>query len=221
MGLVYALHNFGYFNYRMEQYDTALVICTESLDLLKELNHSFAYFVCLGNLGLVYSGLSDFDLAEEHLLRAIDTLSSLGDYFYLPEFMNGYANIHQQKGAIKQAITYASRALEITDNLNFKRDASHLFAQLYEISGRIDSAYYYQSLYLVAHDSLKNIESVLKMANLRRPTRCSTNSGNRSGIRSGSMVQRKSPKTGSIWPYVSSMKRIMRCNTPVPRIPCI
>ena len=167
IGLVYALHNFGYFNYRMGQYDTALVICTESLDLLNKLNHSYAYFVCLGNLGLIYSGLSDFDRAEEDLLISIDTLASLGDDIYVPEFMNGYANILLQRGDIKQAIAYASWALEITDNLNFRRDASQLLARLYEISGRIDSAYYYQSMYIMAHDSINNIESVQKMANLR------------------------------------------------------
>ncbi|MEN8203967.1 MAG: SpoIIE family protein phosphatase [Bacteroidota bacterium] len=167
IGLVYALHNFGYSNYRMGQYDTALVICTESLDLLKKLNHPFAYFVCLGNLGLVYSGLTDFDKAEEYLLTAIDTLAGLGDDFYVPEFMNGYANILQQKGDIEQAITYAFRALKITDNLNFKRDASRLLARLYEISGRYDSAYYYQSIFIVANDSIENFESVQDMANLR------------------------------------------------------
>ena len=167
IGLVYALHNFGYFNFKMGQYDTALVICTESLDLLKKLNHSFAYFVCLGNLGLVYSGLTDFDKAEEYLVTAIDTLAALGDDFYIPEFMTGYASILQQKGDIDQAITYAARALDITDNLNFKRDASRLLAQLYEISGKFDNAYYYQSIFIVANDSIKNIKSVQEMANLR------------------------------------------------------
>ncbi len=167
IGLVYALHNFGYFNYSMGQYDTALVICTETLDLFKTLNHPFAYFVCIGNLGLVYSGLSDFDKAEEYLLTAIDTLARLGDDFYVPEFMNGYANILQQKGEIRQAINYASWALEITDNLNFKRYASRLLSLLYESSGSFDSAFHYQSIFIIANDSIKDIKSVQKMADLR------------------------------------------------------
>ncbi len=167
ISLVYTLHNFGYFNYRMGQYDTALGIYTESLDLFKKLNHKFAYFVCLGNLGLVYSGLTDFEKAEEYLLTAIDTLAGYGDTRNAPEFMTGYARILQQRGEINQAITYASRALGITDNLNFKRDASHLLTRLFEISGRYDSAYFYQSLYIAANDSIKDIESVQRMANLR------------------------------------------------------
>ncbi|TFH23781.1 MAG: hypothetical protein E4H10_11580, partial [Bacteroidia bacterium] len=82
-------------------------------------------------------------------------------------FLIGYSNILQQKGEITQAITFASRALKITDNPNFEREASRLLARLYKISGRFDSAYYYLSIYIVANDSLKNIESIQKMADLR------------------------------------------------------
>ena len=170
ISLVYALHNLGYFNYSMGQYDTAEVVLTKTLDLLKKLNNpyaSYSYFVCLGNLGLVYSGLSDFNKAEEYLLMAIDTLTSLGEENAVAEFMTGYANILQQKGEIKQAIAYASRAFKNTDNPNYERSASRLLARLYEISGRYDSAYYYQSIFIVANDSVKNIESVQKMADLR------------------------------------------------------
>jgi len=170
VSLGYALHNLGYYNYSKGQYDTALVLYTETLDLFNKLDNtyaSYAYFVCLGNSGLAYSGLSDFDKAEEYLLTAIDTLAKLGDQHALPEFMIGYANILQQKGEIKQAIAYAYRALKITDILNYKRDASRLLAQLYETSGRIDSAYYYQSIFVVANDSIINDENVQKMADLR------------------------------------------------------
>jgi len=168
--LSYALHNLGYTNYSSGQYDTALVVYTETLDLFKKLDHPYAthsYFICLGNSGLVYSKLLDFDKAEEYLLTAIDTLTRLGDEDAVAEFMIGYANILRQKGEIKQAITYASRALKITDVPNYERDASLLLARLYEISGRIDSAYYYQSIFIVANDSTKNIKSVQKMADLR------------------------------------------------------
>ena len=173
--LAYVLHNFGYFYYSNGQYDSALFVLNETLDLFKlELLNkgkspytTYSYYVCLGNLGLVYSRLSDFDKAEECLLAAMDTLASFGYDYAMPEFMTGYASILKQKGEVNQAISYASRAFEITDNLNFKRDASELLAQLYEISGMIDSAYHYQSIFMVANDSIKNVESVQRMANLR------------------------------------------------------
>jgi serine phosphatase RsbU (regulator of sigma subunit)/Tfp pilus assembly protein PilF len=162
---VYILHNFGYFYYSMGQYDSALVMCNETLDLFKKINDPYGYFVCLGNLGLVHSGLKDFDKAEEYLLSAIDTLTRIGDDYTVPEFINGYANILMQKGDIERAIAYASRTLEITDILNYKREASQLLGRLYASTGRFDSAYYYQSLFLVSSDSMQNIDQ--RMAFLR------------------------------------------------------
>ncbi len=168
--LGYALHNLGYFNYGIEQYDTALVLYTETLELLKELDDPYAhvdYFVCLGNAGLVHSRLSDFDKAEEYLLTAIDTLTILGYEFVVAEFLVGYANILRQKGELAQAIAYATRAFKFADRPILERDASELLAGLYKISGRYDSAFYYQSIFIAAKDSIKNIESVQRMADLR------------------------------------------------------
>jgi len=164
----YTLHNFGYFNYSMGNYDTALVLYNESIDVFKSLDTDYAvmsYFACLGNMGLVYAELSDFNKAEEYLLLAIDTLTNLDQEWYAAEFMIGYANILQQKGDIKQAIAYAFRALRTSGNQDYEREASLLLAQLYEISDMIDSAYYYQSQFLISSDSMKNI--VERMALLR------------------------------------------------------
>ena len=167
--LTYALHNLGYSNYSLGQYDTALVLYNETLDKFKKINKPYAtpaIFVCLGNMGLVYSRLSDFDKAEEYLRTAIDTLPRLGVDNAVAEFMSGYANVLLQKGEIKQAITYASRALKQTDNPYFQREASLLLARHYKNTGRFDSAYYYQSIYIDANNRQINIENVVKMADL-------------------------------------------------------
>jgi serine phosphatase RsbU (regulator of sigma subunit) len=169
LSLRYTLHNLGYLNYAMGQYDTALVILTRALDLFKVSTHpnaTYSYFVCLGNMGLVHSSLSNMNKAEEFLLTAIDTLLNLGDHISVPEFMIEYADILRERGEIKQAISYASGAFEITDNPRYVRDASRLLAGIYEHSGRIDSAYYYQSVFIVANDSINSDEIVQKMANL-------------------------------------------------------
>ena len=169
--LAYALHNLGYHNYSKGQYDTALVVYKASLDLLDRVNDpygDFAYYTCLGNLGLVYCRLSDLDKAEAHLLTAIDTLAALGGERAVTEFMIGYASVLRQKGETEQAIQYAGRAIRNTrDNPDFRRDGSLLLAGLYEHSGNFDSAYYYQSEYIITNDSIRNLESIQEMADLR------------------------------------------------------
>ncbi|MFO7852348.1 MAG: SpoIIE family protein phosphatase [Bacteroidota bacterium] len=161
------LHNLGYLNYSLGNYDTALVLFSTTGDLFKKLNDTYSYYYCRGNSGLVYSKLSEYDKAEEYLLEAIDTLTIMGDEPGVAEFMIEYASILRQKGEIEEAIDYASRALTITDDPEYEGNAAHLLARLYENTGRFDSAYHYQSLFIVANDSIKNIESVQKMADLR------------------------------------------------------
>jgi serine phosphatase RsbU (regulator of sigma subunit) len=165
--LAYALHNLAYFYYSMEKHDSALFFYDMTGDLFIELNDTYAYAYNLGNSGLVYSRLSEFDKAEECLLQAIDSLVKMGDEPAINEFTIEYASIFQEKGETSKAVSYASRVLMNTDDPIYKRDAAGLLGHIYKESGRFDSAYYYQSMFIVANDSIKNIESVQEMANLR------------------------------------------------------
>ena len=165
--LATSLNNLGYLNYSIGQYDTALIVYAKSLDLFQELNHTAYYYACLGNSGLVYSRLSDFDKAEEYLLTAMDTLASLGIGWYTTEFMIEYASILRQKGENQQAIAYANRALNNTDSPVYERDAYRVLEKVYALSGRHDSAYYYQSKSIVANDSINNDEIIQDFADQR------------------------------------------------------
>lgn len=167
LSLAYALHNMGYLYYSMGQYDSALFYYSLTSDLFIQLNDDFAYAYGLGNSGLVYSRLSDYEKAEEYLLQAINTLAGMGAEPAIAEFTIEYANILKEKGNAEQAFYYAFKVFNQTDIMVYKRDASRLLAQLYELSGRIDSAYYYQSVFIAANDSIMNDEIVLKMADLR------------------------------------------------------
>ena len=128
------------------------------------------YAFCLGNSGLVYSRQSEFQKAEEYLLRAIEILTKQGDERAVTQYMIEYAGILQHKGEIKKGITSAKVSFgNATKNnfLEFERDAAYRLAKLYQISGKYDSAYYYQSRYINANDSIKNFKNIQKMADLR------------------------------------------------------
>jgi serine phosphatase RsbU (regulator of sigma subunit)/Tfp pilus assembly protein PilF len=170
LNLAITLNNLGFTNYCMGLYDTALVLFSSTSDLFLKLNNPVGYAYCLGNSGLVYSGLSEFDKAEEYLLRAIEILTKQGDERPVTEYMIEYARILQNKGEIKKAIAFATQGLGNAiknGNKEYKRDASYILARLYEISGMYDSAYHYQSLYISANDSIKSITNIQKMADLR------------------------------------------------------
>lgn len=168
--LAYALTNLGYANYSEGRYDTALVLFSETNDLFQKTGYLSEQAYCIGNSGLVYSKLGNIDLAEECLLQAIDTLTRRGDERAVTEYLIEYANVLQQKGEIRKAIGCAARGftMAIRNGLKeYERDASNTLAKLYRISGRFDSAYYYQSIFINANDSIKSTKNIQKMADIR------------------------------------------------------
>lgn len=170
INLALALHNLGYANYSMGHYDTALIIFSTTSKIFQKLGHLNEYAYCLGNSGLAYSRLSDFDKAEDYLLRAIEILTKQGDERPVTQYMIEYAGILQHKGEIKKAIACATLSFGSAIKNGFKeyeRDAAYRLAKLYQVSGKYDSAYYYQSLYINANDSIKSVKNIQKMADLR------------------------------------------------------
>jgi len=168
--LASALLNLGYMNYSMGLYDTALILFSKTSEIYQKLDKPREYGYCLGNSGLVYSRQSILKKAEDCLLRAIEILTRQGDDRAVMEYMIEYAGVLQRKGEIQKAITYASLSFNsaVKNSIKeFKRDAAFRLAQLYQVSGRFDSAYHYQSLYIIADSSIKSTESIQKMADLR------------------------------------------------------
>jgi len=168
--LAYAYLNLGYINYRMGQYDTTLILSSAAGEIFQKVQYPIGYAYCLGNSGLAYVKMSALEKAEENLLRAIGILTREGDERAITEYMIGYAGVLQQMGDIKKAMTYATRSFGMAVKKGLKeyeRDAAYRLSELYKISGRYDSAYYYQTLYLVANDSIKSDKNIQRMADLR------------------------------------------------------
>ena len=170
INLASALHNLGYTNYSMGQYDTALIIFSKTSEIYQRLGSLREYAYCLGNTGLVYSRQSEFEKAEDYLLRAIEILRKLGDEYAVTQYMIEYAGILQHKGEIKKAIVCATVSFgnaEKNGIIEFKRDAAYRLSKLYQLTGKYDSAYNYQSLYINANDSIKSVQNIQRMADLR------------------------------------------------------
>jgi serine phosphatase RsbU (regulator of sigma subunit)/Tfp pilus assembly protein PilF len=168
--LANALHNLGFTNYCMGQYDKALVLYSETGDIYQKLGKTTEYAFCLGNSGLVYSKKSDFKKAEDNLLKALEILSNQGDERAVTQFIIEYAAVLQYKGEINKGIATAKEGFGkavSNDFLEFQRDAAYRLSSLYQIRGKYDSAFFFQSKFINANDSIKNLKSVQKLADLR------------------------------------------------------
>ncbi|MBN1145332.1 MAG: tetratricopeptide repeat-containing sensor histidine kinase [Bacteroidales bacterium] len=170
LNLASAMHNLGYSCFITGQYDSALVLFKKTGEIYQQLEYLTEYGYTLGNSGMVYSRLSEYDLAENHLLKAIEMLQLQGDEYAVAEYMIEYASVLQQKGKMPEALSYARTGFQkasANSILELERDAAYRLAQLYRVSGRYDSACHFLSLYISTNDSIKNIENIQKMADLR------------------------------------------------------
>jgi signal transduction histidine kinase len=192
VNLVAALHNLGYTHYSMGQYDSALVLFSKTGAIYQRWGNLNNYAYCLGNSGLVYSKLSEFEKAGDYLLRAVEILAKQGDEYAVTQYMIEYAGILQHKGEINKGIAFATKYFNkaVKNNyLEFERDAAYRLARLYEVSGRYDSAYHYQSLYITANDSIKSYQTIQKMADLRTEFEVAKKQAEVDGLQKNKLIQ--------------------------------
>jgi two-component system, NtrC family, sensor kinase len=168
--LASALHNLGFEYYRVQQYDSALVLFANSSLVYQKMNYGPENAYCIGNSGLVYSKLNKLAKAEEYLLKAIVVLERHADARAVADFTIEYAYVLQRNGKIKNALQNAQRGLGIASRNNItelKRDAAYRLSQIYKQIQQYDSAFHYLMIYYTYSDSVRNIESIQKTADLR------------------------------------------------------
>ncbi len=168
--LASALHNLGFEYYRVQQYDSALILFTEAGKIYRKLNNEAENAYCIGNTGLVYSKMDKLTLAEKNLLKAIGILKKYADERAVADFTIEYAYVLQRKGKVSEALNNAYKGFGIASKNNIselKRDAAFRLSQIYELMQRYDSAFRYQLIYYTYSDSIRNLESIQKTADLR------------------------------------------------------
>ncbi len=124
----------------------------------------------LGNKGLVYAKLGQFENAEKLINESSKILQQTGDYYPISVYLTYLADISVEKGNNLKAIQYVNESLRLATEYGLKeqiRDACIKLARLHELAGNISKAYYFHKQYLIYKDSVTNMESVKKMANLR------------------------------------------------------
>lgn len=170
VNLATAILNLGdeYFNYG--SLDSAQLHFEESERLFDALDYRIGVAYNLGNIGLVHAQRGDAGQAEENLTQAVQLLTTLGDYYPICVYYTYMSDIYLDKGDFGTARNYARRSLTLARDRGLKeqiRDANLKLYELHEQSGNpIEALRYYQD-YITYRDSLVNIASVEKMANLR------------------------------------------------------
>ncbi|MDH5609193.1 MAG: tetratricopeptide repeat-containing sensor histidine kinase, partial [Cyclobacteriaceae bacterium] len=164
------LLNIGYDYYVIANYDSALACYNESEPIFKEIEMPIGQAYIIGNRALVYWKKGNYDQAKTDLFQAISMLEPLGDRYGMGDFYNQLANIYLEENVRDKAIAFAMKGLEIATEEGLKEqigDASYLLYILYQKTGDYKKSNEYQTRYHTYKDSIQNLETTQKLANLR------------------------------------------------------
>lgn len=151
-------------------YDSALLYFREAEIIFEKVNYLIGKAYSQGNIGMVYANIGQSDLAEKNINEATWILEEAGDFYPICVYLISMCDIYLKKGDKKTAMNYAQRSLKLAKQYGLKdqiSDASLKLSELYEGAGRPIESFKYYKNYIAYRDSVNNIKSVQKMADLR------------------------------------------------------
>ncbi len=165
-----ALLNAGDEYFNREKLDSALVYTKEAEIIFKNRKYLIGQAYSLGNMGMIYAEQGKDELAEKNINEAIGVLEELEDYYPISVYLTYMADIYARKNKMNSAFNYAKRSLVLATNYGLKdqiSEANLKLSELYEKVGNTSKSYKYYKDYITYRDSVKNIESVQQMADVR------------------------------------------------------
>jgi len=170
ISLASALSNAGDALRKIKKYDSSLLYLNESKLIFDEKNYLIGKAYSLGNIGMVNAALGNDKLAEKNINEAIQILEETQDYYPICDYILSMSDIYSDKSDVQKALMYATRSLQLAKQYELKEQiagASLKLSNLYEQFGDIKQSFYHYKNYVLFRDSLNNINSVAKMADLR------------------------------------------------------
>lgn len=170
IGLASVLLNAGDEYLKNKQYDLALRYFKESGEIFKKANYLSGTAYNLGNIGMVYAEQGKEAAAKKYIGEAIKMLEDLKDYYAISDYLTYMSDIYLKQNNWPIALNYAKRSLELAQRYGLKDQISNSnlkLSELYQKAGRQGESLSYYKDYIIYRDSVTNLQSVQKMADLR------------------------------------------------------
>lgn len=168
--LASALYNVGDHYLHSDKYDLSLVKFEESGILFEKLNFIVGTAYNLGNIGMVYAKKGKDKLAKESINEAISILEELEDHYAISNYLIYMSDIYLKQNDWNTALNYTNRSLQLAQKYGLKKEITGSFKQLskiHELKGNLSESYDNYKNYIIYKDSITNLESVQKMADIR------------------------------------------------------
>lgn len=168
--LASAILNLGEAYRKNNEYDSALICFAESGVIFEKVDYLVGKAYNLGNVGMVYAATGQKELAEKNINEAIKILEEFGVYYPVCVYLLSMCDIHRERGDATTALNYARRSLQLAQQHGLKEqisESSLKLSELYERAGNTAEAYAHYKRHIAYRDSINNLETVQKMADLR------------------------------------------------------
>ena len=167
--LASALFNLGDEYLNQDNLTSAIPHFSESIKLFEQIGFDIGVAYNLGNMGMVYAKQGDDKLALANINKAMAILEEQQDYYGISEYLAYMSDIYLSRNEIPTALGYAERSLELALSKGLKDQLSETnlkLATLHEQLGNTDISYHYYKDHIAYRDSINNLVSIQKMADL-------------------------------------------------------
>lgn len=155
---------------KVEKPDSALIYLEEANRNLSGRDRDIYVAYTKGNMGVAFALQGKDAIAKNYISEAIAMLTDLGDTYGISDYLNSMSSILLEQGQYALALSYSLQGLELAHDLGLKEqisDSNLKISQIYEAMGDTISSYKYFKEHVAYKDSLTNITSVQKMADIR------------------------------------------------------
>ncbi|WP_188362842.1 adenylate/guanylate cyclase domain-containing protein [Flavobacterium orientale] len=168
--LASALLNAGDQYFKNKNYTIALQNFNEAAILFKKVEYTTGTAYSLGNIGMVYAEQGKDALAKKYIGNAIELLEELEDYYAISDYLTYMSDIYSNQNDYKTALSYAKRSLELAEEFGLKdqiNKSNLTLSDIYLKLGNANESLKHYKNHIIYRDSVTNIESVQKIADLR------------------------------------------------------
>lgn len=168
--LASALLNAGDEFFNAAKYEEAMSYFYESSLISNKIGFKAGIAYNLGNIGMVYAKQGKHTLARANIDEAIKILESEKDYYPIAVYLEFIADIYLDQNKPVLAEIYAQRSLELSKKYQLKEQistASLKLSNIYKLLNNAELALFHLNEHLVYKDSVSNITTFQKIANLR------------------------------------------------------
>ena len=168
--LAQSIENLGYAYVKIQQPDSALMYLERSGAFFEALKDTYGIAYNLANKGLAFDEKGEAEKAISYLDEALLMLEELDDYYGISEVLKDMSQIYMDLEDYEQAGVYALGSLGIAKDHDFKdviSSANLNLSKIYEMTGDSAASYRHFKEYITYRDSVMDVTSVEKMADMR------------------------------------------------------